>query len=49
MGENVRQVVGSRGGKVREDPKPFLDVEKEENGCAVAGVNEFHSLMVTAR
>lgn len=31
------------------DPKPFLDAETEESGYVVAGENEFHSLIETAR
>ena len=39
-------MVGNRERKVRrEDLKPFLDAEREENGCAVAGGNEFHLLI----
>jgi hypothetical protein len=41
-------VVGNREGKVG-DPKPFLNAEREENGCVVAGENEFHLLVETAR
>ena len=42
-------MVGKRERKAREDLRPFLDAGREENGCAVAGGNEFHLLIETAR
>jgi hypothetical protein len=50
MAGKARQMdVGNREGKVREDPKPSLDAEREENGCVVAGESEFHLSIETAQ
>ncbi len=49
MVETAQQMVGNRGRKAREDLMPFLDAERGESGCAVAGGNEFHLLIETAR
>lgn len=43
-------MVGNRERKkAREDLKPFLDAQREENGCAAAGGNEFHLLIGRVR
>lgn len=49
MGESAQWMVGKLGRKGRDGQKIIPDAEREENGCVVAGGNEFRLLTKTMR